>query len=51
MNTFNIKPCKEVGILKESIKNAILDGIIKNSYEDAKEYMLTKAKEIGLIEK
>ena len=51
MDTFNIKPCKEVGILKESIKNAILDGIIKNSYEDAKEYMLTKAKEIGLIEK
>ena len=51
MDTFNIKPCKEVGILKESIKNAILDGIIKNSYKDAKEYMLTKAKEIGLIEK
>lgn len=51
MDTFNIKPCKEVGILKESIKNAILDGIIKNSYEDAKEYMLTKANEIGLIEK
>jgi poly(A) polymerase len=51
MDTFSIKPCKEVGILKESIKNAILDGIIKNSYEDAKEYMLTKAKEIGLIEK
>ena len=51
MDTFNIKPCKEVGILKESIKNAILDGIIKNSYEDAKEYMLIKAREIGLIEK
>ena len=51
MGIFNIKPCKEVGILKESIKNAILDGIIKNSYKDAKEYMLTKAKEIGLIEK
>lgn len=51
MDTFNIKPCKEVGILKESIKNAILDGIIKNSYKDAKEYMLTKANEIGLIEK
>lgn len=51
MDTFNIRPCKEVGILKESIKNAILDGIIKNSYDDAKGYMLTKAKEIGLIEK
>ena len=31
METFNIKPCKEVGILKESIKNAILDGIIKTA--------------------
>jgi tRNA nucleotidyltransferase (CCA-adding enzyme) len=51
MDTFSIKPCKEVGILKESIKNAILDGIIKKSYEDAKEYMLNKYKEIVLIEK
>ena len=51
METFNIKPCKEVGILKESIKNAILDGIIKNSYQEAYEYLLIKAKEIGIIEK
>ena len=51
METFNIKPCKEVGILKESIKNAILDGIIKNSYQEAYDYLLIKAKEIGIIEK
>ena len=51
METFNIKPCKEVGILKESIKNAILDGIIKNSYQEAYDYLLVKAKEIGIIEK
>jgi tRNA nucleotidyltransferase (CCA-adding enzyme) len=48
---FNLKPCKEVGILKESIKNAILDGIIKNSYQEAYDYLLIKAKEIGIIEK
>ena len=51
METFNIKPCKEVGILKESIKNAILDGIIKNRYQEAYDYLLIKAKEIGIIEK
>ena len=51
METFNIKPCKEVGILKEFIKNAILDGIIKNSYQEAYDYLLIKAKEIGIIEK
>jgi poly(A) polymerase len=51
METFNIKPCKEVGILKESIKNAILDGLIKNSYQEAYDYLLVKAKEIGIIEK
>ena len=51
METLNIKPCKEVGILKESIKNAILDGIIKNSYKEAYDYLLVKAKEIGIIEK
>ncbi|MEJ6754707.1 MAG: HD domain-containing protein [Flavobacteriales bacterium] len=51
METFNIRPCKEVGILKESIKNAILDGIIKNSYQEAYDYLLIKAKEIGIIEK
>ena len=51
METFNIKPCKEVGILKESIKNSILDCIIKKSYQEAYDYLLIKAKEIGIIEK
>ncbi len=48
MSTFKLKPCKEVGLLKEFIKNAILDGEIKNDYQEAKKFMLTKAKEIGI---
>ena len=51
MELFNIQPCKEVGILKELIKNAILDGVIKNDYNQAKKYLFIKAKEIGINEK
>ena len=50
MSTFKLKPCKEVGLLKELIKNAILDGDIKNDYQEAKKFMLTKAKELGINE-
>ena len=35
MNHFNIKPCKEIGLIKEKIKNAILDGDIRNDYKEA----------------
>lgn len=48
MKIFNIQPCKEVGIIKNAIKDAILDGEIKNNYDEAYQYMLKKAKEIGL---
>ena len=50
MTTFNLKPCKEVGVLKEMIKNAILDGEIKNNYKEAKAYMVIKSKELGIHE-
>ena len=41
MNTLNITAGREVGKIKNKIKDAILDGKIKNTYEDAFQYMLT----------
>ena len=43
-----IGPCKEVGVLKEYVKEAILDGIIGNNFEEADALMKSKAAEIGL---
>ncbi len=49
METFNIGPCREVGVIKSAIREAILDGEIKNEFEEAHQYMLEKGKEINLI--
>ncbi|MDL2213163.1 CCA tRNA nucleotidyltransferase [Bacteroides sp. OttesenSCG-928-N06] len=48
MELFNLPPSKEVGALKSSIKDAILDGLIPNEYEAAYQYMLGKAAQMGL---
>lgn len=48
MRTFNLKPSKEIGIIKETIKEAILDGIIPNEYDAAFKLMLEKGKKLGL---
>ena len=48
MKVFNLQPCREIGSLKSSIKDAILDGIIPNEHDAAYEYMLKKAAEMGL---
>lgn len=48
MKTFNLKPCREVGMIKKTIKDAILDGVIGNNYQEAYKLMLDKAAEMGL---
>ena len=48
MTTYNLKPCKEIGLLKEAIKNAILDGEIENNYDEAKVFMEKTALKMGI---
>ena len=48
MILFNLKPSREIGILKEAIKEAILEGEIANEYDEAYEFMLKKAAKLGL---
>lgn len=51
MKIFDLKPGKEIGIIKNSIKEAILDGEIPNNYDAAFAYMLKLADELGLQQK
>lgn len=48
MQVFGLAPCREVGAIKSSIKDAILDGVIPNEREAAWEYMLKKAETMGM---
>jgi len=48
MKTFNLQPCREIGQLKEAIKEAILEGEIPNDHQASYDYMLQKGKELGL---
>lgn len=48
METFNIAPCNEIGVIKQQIKEAILDGHIPNEFEAAYDLMMKIADELGL---
>lgn len=48
MKTFNLEPCKEVGVIKNAIREAILEGEISNNHQEALEFMIQKGIELGL---
>jgi poly(A) polymerase len=48
METFGIPPSKPVGLIKDAVREAILEGIIPNNFEDAYQYMLKEGEKIGL---
>lgn len=48
METFAIQPSRNVGLIKDAIRNAILDGVIANTYEAAFAFMLERGEELGL---
>ncbi len=48
MELFNLKPSREIGILKEAVKEAILEGEIQNEYQAAYEFILKKGAKLGL---
>lgn len=48
MKTFNLKPSREVGIIKDALREAILDGKIKNDFAQALQFVIEKAKDMGL---
>ena len=48
MEVYGIGPCNTIGLIKEYVKNAILDGVIGNNFEEADALMRQKASELGL---
>lgn len=51
MEVFGLSPSKPVGVIKDAVKDAMLDGHIPNTYEAAYAFMISKGKEIGLTPK
>jgi poly(A) polymerase len=48
MTIFGLNPGREIGILKNTLKDAILDGVIPNEYQPAYDLLIEKGKELGL---
>ncbi len=48
METFGLKPCREIGQIKDAIKEAILEGEIANDFDEAYQFMISKADSLGL---
>ena len=48
MQAFHLPPCREIGVLKTALKDAILDGVVPNERDAAWQFVLEKAKEMGL---
>ena len=48
MNIFDLQPSREIGILKEAVKEAILEGEIPNEYHSAYDFVIKKAEKLGL---
>ncbi len=51
METYDLKPCREIGIIKDAIKEAILDGKIANDFNEAFAFMEERARKLGLEKK
>jgi poly(A) polymerase len=49
IKAFNLKPCREIGQIKEAIKEAILEGQIPNEHKACYDFMLKKGQDLGLI--
>jgi poly(A) polymerase len=46
MKLYNLAPSREIGVLKNSLKDAIMDGLVENNYESAKQFLDSKFKEV-----
>ena len=48
MKTFGLLPGREVGIIKNAIKDAVLDGLIRNNYDEAFAFMISEGIKLNL---
>jgi hypothetical protein len=48
MEIFNLKPSREIGVLKEAVKEAIMEGVIPNEYQAAYDFVIKRGEKLGL---